>query len=248
MVYIKEMREFMTKKRRMIPLALMIVVALFILLGTRVQLYKDYQNSVERILISDLSLNHENVKFEGPLRENSIVFDEHLFFSLEEPYHVFYEGKDGVDYKYGKEKKWISILKVGVPVDQQFVRQLSKNSTLSEETISHVLNKYKFSHDIDAYLYAMAQFNEKKLSFFSSKEELQQAIVLNSAVEQFMQSFFLGEEKDPKITIIYGNVDGLELIDDMFQITNGQHAYNITFVGSYTEEEIEQFMKTVHIQ
>lgn len=238
----------MIKKWMMIPLSLMIVVVLFILLGTKLQLYKAYQNSVERILISDLSLNHESLTFEGALQEKSFVFDEHLFFSLEESYDVFYEGKDGVDYKYGKEKKWISILKVGVPVDQQFIRQLSKNTTLSEETISHVLNTYKFSHDIDAYIYAIARFNKKKLSFFSSKEELQQAIVLNSAVEQFMQSFFLGEEEDPKITIISGNVDGLELIDNMFQITNGQYAYNITFVGSYTEAEIEQFMKTIHIQ
>lgn len=238
----------MIKKWMIIPLALIIVV-LVILLGTKVQLYKNYQNSIERIEgIRNLSFNHETVKFKGALQGNAIVFDEHLFFSLEDPYYVSYEGKDAVDYKYGKEQKWISILRFGLPVDQQFVKHIANNTTLSEETISSVLNNYKFKRDIDAYLYAIAQFNEKKLSFFSSTDELQQGIVLNSAVEQFMQSFFLGEEKDPKITIITGNVDGLELIDNMFQITNGQHAYNITFVGSYTEDEVEQFMKTVHIQ
>ena len=92
------------------------------------------------------------------------------------------------------------------------------------------------------------QLVDEKLSFFSSKDALQREIVLKSAAEQFMQSYFLAEDEAPTLTRLSNNVDGLEIIDRMFHLTNGQHAYLMLFMDSYTDEEVEQVMQTVSIQ
>lgn len=72
--------------------------------------------------------------------------------------------------------------------------------------------------------------------------------MLNRAAEQFTQSFFWVEDEAPKITRLTGNINGIEHIDRMYQLTNGEHAYLMLFMDSYTDEEVEQVLQTVTIR
>ena len=242
-------------KHRLASIVVIGVVILFILISDRLQLYKDYQDTMDRTeMIRAFASNQETIRYDQPLPYHSHSYDEHLFFSLDENYSIVYEGEVGVEYglgpnyKIGPDAKAIGIFKIGVPIDQQFTNLIAQNPSLNEETVSSILQPYSFQHDIDAFLYVVDQSAQQKLSFFSSKDALRRETVLNCAAEQFMQSYFLAEDALPTFTRLSGNVDGLEIIDRMYQLTNGQHAYLMLFTNSYTDEEVEQIMQTVTIR
>ena len=118
----------MLKKPWLATLALMSLVVLFIVLGNRLQLYKDYQHTMERTeMIREFAFNHEIKRYDQqPFLNHSPSYDEHLFFSLNDNYSIFYEGEDGVEYglgpnyQFGPDAKAIGIFKIGAPVDEQF--------------------------------------------------------------------------------------------------------------------------------
>lgn len=231
------------------PLLLIVIVFLFIILGMRVKLYNDYLNSLEKIkFFNDAMAHHGALNYEGELQKNAIVYDGHLYFSVDAPYHLTHKNKRLIEYRYKDEWKGIVIHVAEFPVDRHYVKEVSDNTGLDKAKVENILDQFKFTDDIDALLYAIDQENQKKLSIVSSQEQIEEAIVLNGSISQYLQKF-MGPQSDSKtMNVITGNVDGFELMDRTIHITNGQHAYFITFVGNYTDAEVEQFMKTVHIQ
>lgn len=243
------------KKQWLAPLVLIGVVVLLILCSSRLLLYKDYQNAWARTeMIRALAINQEIIHYNQPLTDHTHSYDGHLFLSLDENYSIVYEGEDGVEYglgpnyQIGPDAKVIGIFKLGEPLYPQFANQLAQNTSLSANTISNILQSYSFQHDLDAFLYIVDKPAHQKLSLFSSKDALQREIVLNGAAEQFTQSFFGVEDEAPNLTRLTGNINGIELIDRMYQLTNGKHAYLMLFMDSYTDAEIEQVLQTVTIR
>ncbi len=233
----------MSKKSIVIIFLLIIIISFSLMIGLRVKVYSDYLNSLEKL--EDFS--YDTLRYEGELLKSSVVFDNHLYFLLDNPYHLWKQNKTGVDYQYKDENKYISIMTSEESMND-LVENYYRDTGLSKEKAKSIIEKHDFSNVLEVSLYAFNNFNRKKISIFSTKEEIEEEILFNSLIfQQFIQARFVVDENE-RVKVINGNVNGIEILDGIFQITNGQESYIIAFVGQHERKEIDRFMKSVHIK
>lgn len=231
------------KKPIILIISLIVIVSLLIILGLRVKLYIDYSNSLEKIK----DFHHETLKFEGELQEDSVIFDKHLYFSLDNSYHLLRKTEKFADYQFKDENKYIGIVTTEETI-KDLVQNFHRDTALSKEKAKSILKKYEFSNVTEVFLYAIDQYDRKKISIFSTKEEIEEGIFFNNLLfQQFIQARTV-VDGNSIVNVINGNVNGIEILDGIFQISNGQKSYRIAFVGQHNRKEIERFMKSVHIK
>lgn len=218
----------MTKKSIILFFLLIVIVSFLVLLGMRVKVYSDYLNLLEKL--EDFSF--DTIRYEGELQKSSVIFDKHLYFSLDDSYHIYREFEKGIDYKFKDEDRYISIVTSEETI-KDLIENYYRDTGLSKEKAKAILEKYEFPNVLEVFLYAINHFDRKKISIFSTNEEIEEGIFFNSLIfQQFIQARFVIDGNE-KVKVINGNVKGIEILDGIFKITNGQNSYQIVFVGQH---------------
>lgn len=207
----------------------------------RVKLYNEYQFSLR----GTENFSYDVSTYDVEPQDSTFTVDQQLFFSLDEGYQLLNESDHGAEYQWKDEEKYIAINFITYSSESSIIGGVSGingSTTLSEEKMDSIMMENEIYNSTDLLISAIEHFEEEKATFFSSTKKLEEGIFFNSLIQDII-SLDYGVEK------IEGNVRGLRYFDTTdVAIAHNNKSYIIFFMGDFSKEEIERFLKGLMIK